>query len=665
MQYLTPGTYIERADASAPKIAGVRTDIAAFVGIAQSGPLDTPVPVESYRQFVSHFGSFTGAGYLAYVVQGFFKNGGRRCWIVRVASKEHLRAARAASTVLHDTSGQPTWRIVASSPGVWGNELSIVVNKQRLAETVTDPSVGADRYSIVTSISGFERGTHVCLSQPGTEIWRVVSHIDANLKRVYWVHPEPGKGLRYDRALTDINLTQPAQITALSYELLVYRAGRLIARYAELSLVPESQHYGQRQLAAPVYPVELSTNQTLPMPPEAVTIQGISTVADIPKQLITPSDRLPLTGGVDGLSALTVYDFIGEPVDPHDSDTVKAIKTRGIRALDQVNEIGVVAVPDILIRPEEDPDYLPVERPQPNPCITCPPQPEPTAPPNQPLLDQELPPVFSDQDIYRVQAALLSQCEQRGDRFAILDPPFSAAQDDAVGVGAIQSWRSRFESQYGALYYPWMLVVEPRKTQPTRTIPGCGHVAGDYAAHDLQIGVHKAPANRQLDWVQGVSVAVTFGQHGLLNSMGVNVIRAEPGFRIRVLGARTLSSDPDWRFVNIRRLIIMIKKAIDLSTQWAAFEPNNTATRSKLAFAISSFLISLWQKGALTGAVVEQAFFVQCDEENNPPFERENGRLHADIGVAPSNPFEFVILRIGRQGGSFEISEANQMSRAA
>ena len=123
------------------------------------------------------------------------------------------------------------------------------------------------------------------------------------------------------------------------------------------------------------------------------------------------------------------------------------------------------------------------------------------------------------------------------------------------------------------------------------------------------------------------------------------------------MGARTVSSDPDWRFVNVRRLLMMIEEAIDEATQWAVFEPNDFYTRAKVTLAISSFLIALWQRGALAGKTIEESLFVKCDETNNPPSERDNGRLLADVGVAPSNPFEFVVLRVGRTNNEFEIAE--------
>jgi phage tail sheath protein FI len=199
----------------------------------------------------------------------------------------------------------------------------------------------------------------------------------------------------------------------------------------------------------------------------------------------------------------------------------------------------------------------------------------------------------------------------------------------------------------------------------TRAVPPCGHVAGQYARADLEVGPHRAPANVALGWAEGVTAAPGDAVHGLLNSAGINVIRALPGRGLRILGARTVSSDPDWRFVNVRRLLIMIERAISVFTSWAVFEPNDHVTRTKLHLALTSFLVGLWGAGALVGAAASQAFFVRCDESNNSPGERANGRLLAEVGVAPSQPFEFVVLRVGRTGNEFKVEEERMVNGGA
>ena len=683
--YQTPGVYYERVDASPPTIAAVRTDVAGFVGIARRGPVDTPVPVQSWRQFQAYFGDVTGAGYLAYAVRAFFENGGRRCWVVRVAS-EMVAAAEVVLRGPPPPSGGPPlpqhdiWKIQAFSPGVWGNDLDVVVRETHRAQTLTDPHHSVPEYSAVASVTGFTRGTHVCLSQGTTQVWKVVSDVDATAKRLIWVHPKPEARRHYwvdeksqawgyydDMPLTGFDPNLAMLIESVEYTLLVRELGRLIRVYDGLSLIPDHQRYGPRVLAKLEIGQDVGPAPTLPAAPEPIVIEEMRALAApladwLVPLAVHPDLALPLEGGADGLALLRTYDFIGEDIDLLDSDAVRGRKRRGLRALEEVREVAIVAVPDIHIQPRAIPLKAPLPPCIPDPCL--PPGPPPPAVPRAPAAG-DLPPVFSDGEIYQVQSALIQQCENLRDRIALLDPPFDAARDDKLGVGAVRAWRSRFDSQYAALYYPWLRVVDPLRSGAalTRDIPPSGHVAGQYAQTDVQFGVHKAPANAPLVWVQDVTVVLNDAVHGVLNPEGINAVRPLPGRGIRIFGARTVSSNPDWRFVNVRRLLMMIEKAIDVAIQWAVFEPNDVSTRAKLHLVLTSFLLTLWQQGALMGAASDQAFFVKCDEENNPASERDQGRLLAVVGVAPSQPFEFVILRVGREHNAFEITETTALAR--
>ena len=661
--YLTPGVYYERVDASAPGISVLRTDVAGFVGIAERGPIDMPVPIESWRQFQAHFGGFTGGGFLAYTVRGFFENGGRRCWVVRVASLDESGGARDAGTVLLSPTGAEVWRVAASSPGSWGNNLSVTVRRTRRAQTVTVPAKSRPVESAVTSTSGFKRWTMVRLSQgTAAEEWKIVSDIDPIDNYLIWVNRDPGARLPlpYDVPVQGpFDPDQPLLIESVEYTLVLRESNRPIALFQNLSLVPESDDYGPRVLAPFEDPVTLQSLGQLPPVPRAIRIEERR---DAQLIAIEPLDVaadaiIPLAGGADGLALLSTYEYVGEDTDPLDSDEVRRLKRRGLRTLELVDEVSVVAVPDVHIRPILPPEQSPLPPCAPDSCLpqTFVPSASPT-----PARAPELPPIFSEEQIYLVQAALVQHCEDLRDRVALLDPPASAALDDRQNIGAVRAWRSRFESKYAAFYYPWLRVVDPLRTPNslTRDIPPAGHVAGQYARTDFEVGVHKAPANSPLAWVQDVTVAVGDEVQGVLNPLGINVVRPLRGRGIRIYGARTTSSDPDWVFVNVRRLLMMIEKAIFAAMQWAAFEPNDFATRSKLHLALTSFLIALWQRGALMGATTTEAFRVKCDEENNPPAARDVGQLLAEVWVAPSKPFEFVVLRIGRTDNEFEIAEA-------
>ncbi len=245
-----------------------------------------------------------------------------------------------------------------------------------------------------------------------------------------------------------------------------------------------------------------------------------------------------------------------------------------------------------------------------------------------------------------VQDALLSHCETRKDRFAILDSPETI-------TGGVDKLPKPRDSKYGAYYFPWIQVYDPDKGNIF--VPPSGHIAGVYSRTDSERGVHKAPANEIVRGALGLKYNVSKGEQDLLNPKGINAIRFMNG-GIRIWGARTLSSDPSWRYINVRRLFIMVEASIERATQWVVFEPNDQRLWKRVQRTISSFLTLLWRNGALMGTSPEQAFYVKCDEETNPPEVIDAGQLVCEIGLAPVKPAEFVIFRIGQMasGGGVE-----------
>jgi len=245
-----------------------------------------------------------------------------------------------------------------------------------------------------------------------------------------------------------------------------------------------------------------------------------------------------------------------------------------------------------------------------------------------------------------VQDALLSHCETRKDRFAVLDSPETI-------TGGVDKLPKPRDSKYGAYYFPWIQVYDPDKGNIF--VPPSGHIAGVYSRTDSERGVHKAPANELVRGALGLKYNVSKGEQDLLNPKGINAIRFMNG-GIRIWGARTLSSDPSWRYINVRRLFIMVESSIERATQWVVFEPNDHRLWKRVQRTISSFLTLLWRNGALMGTSPEQAFYVKCDEETNPPEVIDAGQLVVEIGLAPVKPAEFVIFRIGQMasGGGVE-----------
>jgi hypothetical protein len=219
----------------------------------------------------------------------------------------------------------------------------------------------------------------------------------------------------------------------------------------------------------------------------------------------------------------------------------------------------------------------------------------------------------------------------------------------------IADWRkvgAGYDSKFGALYYPWISVSNPLSGNgASLLIPPCGHLAGIYARADAERGVHKAPANEVLQGAVGLDVNVTRGEQDALNPIGVNCIRAFPGRGVRVWGARTLSSDPSWRYVNVRRLFNYVEASLEAGTQWVVFEPNDPDLWARVRRDVTSFLRMVWRTGALFGITPDQAFYVKCDEELNPLEVRDAGQLIIEIGLAPTKPAEFVIFRISQWAG--------------
>ncbi len=708
---LTPGVYFEQVDRARPAIGPLRTDIAGFVGYTERGPLLAPVKISSWRQFGGTFGDPLAAGYLAEAVRGFFANGGAACYVTRVASQSGANGARAAATSLVDTtpSQQIALLLWAShgtlldpvtqepqvvdgrplgydSPGAWGNRLAVSLYPAGLGSTttragVTQPVDGSA--SLVDSLSGFETGSIVRLSQAGfvAPALRRVEGIDPYQLALAWNEPLTGLGLDF---------TAPIHLESVEFTLLVLLDGQVVEQQRDLSLSAAHSRY--------VVSILQSASHYL----DAAGAVSPAALLD-PARWPAAVERQPLTGGRDGLAGVRPADFLA-----------------GLDALARVDEVSLLAAPDVV---------LVATSPLPAPGRTLPPQCTDMHPPQGRLFGQAIelteagtlpvagvtvaavntaatpvvtagdgsfalqnlpvglvtlrlhkdgyhplettvearlnpaaqpiqfqlspvsqPPAFSLDEIFDIQAAMTRQGQAGLYRVALLDPPPAM-----VSLEKIQTWRRRFDSAYAALYYPWLYVQN--NGGGLRAVPPSGHVAGLIARTDLLQGVHRAPANFVVDGVKGLTAVVDDVQQGILNPLGINCLRVLPGRGIRVFGARTLSSDPEWRFLNVRRLLLMIEEAIEDANQWAVFEPNNEILRHALTYSLSSFLLGLWQRGALAGSTPAAAFQVKCDNDNNPPGIVDTGQVVAEIGVAPTVPFEFITFRLGRTVDAVQITE--------
>ena len=298
--------------------------------------------------------------------------------------------------------------------------------------------------------------------------------------------------------------------------------------------------------------------------------------------------KLQLAGGLNGTAAaLSDGDFIGEDKGPG--------SRTGIQAFLDNSDVSLMAVPGI------------------------------TAP--------------------NVQLSLVAHCENLGSRFAVLDMP-----KDAKSIDEIMNHRNIVDSDYCAMYHPWLEVYDPLDKRNT-LIPPSGSVLGIYARSDNTRGVHKAPANETVANCTGLSVIYNTAEQDMLNPNGVNLIRRFPGQGIRVWGARTASSKPLWKYINVRRLFIFLEESIKANTNWVVFEPNDELLWIRVRRTIEVFLEGVWRSGALAGATTADAFFVNIGTNTMTQDDIDNGRLVCVIGVAPVKPAEFVIFRLTQKTG--------------
>jgi phage tail sheath protein FI len=794
--YLTPGVYFESVDTASAEIAAIRTDVAAFVGIAAQGPVHCATAVESWVQFQSTFGSFLPNAYLAYAANAFFQNGGSKLYVVRVA-------APRASTTTNPAFPQPADGSASMVLSVDGFAAGAVATAQQTAAASTVGVQPADRMStLVNTVAGFPQGSLVQITQPAPlfQAWHTVRDVDATTKRLYWdsaleagfllaapmlltsFHeadlvvsqvnagantlswmnglgpefnvgqtiqfdtgvaasrgvfsdetgigtlrvdasspgswgdtvavsvsqsslaatstssaPQPASGaysfvesvvgfpqaslvrvyqtqaslpvigyrvvavvnpanslLQWDVPLTPtFDVTQPLSFETVEFALTTFVNGSAKETFTGLSLNPSHPRYVE-SIVNP-RPKKIVVPPQVGIPSQFIRVKDLHSPTPYPDNLPNPSAPqlddgvLSLWGGRDGIAALEMSDFTGNPASE---------KKWGIRSLEDVDEISIVAAPDILIEPSPAIIYAAPPAKPVNVCLPCftttPSIPMPVPPP------VEAAPQFSLDEIFQVQQALIAHCVLMKYRFAILDPPDFGYPELHVDLAQVQSWRQQFDTMYAALYYPWFLVLDPLQVgnQVVRRIPPSGHVAGVYANTDLTVGVHQAPANSVVQWAQDLTNEITPEMQAFLNPLQINCIRSFSGRGIRVYGARTLSSDSSWLFVNVRRLVSMIEHALEISLQWAVFEPNNVHLWNLVRTSITNYLESVWQKGALFGNTAADAFYVICDQTTNTLATTSVGQMIAEVGVAPALPAEFVIFRLGQVQDTLEVSEA-------
>ncbi len=566
-----PGIYQSFDSIAPPPLTIANTRITGFVGITEKGPMNEATRLTNWDEFVETFG--VGAeSYTAASVYGFFRNGGTDCWVVRVA---HCAAkgeqpgeshAACAEFIQGDAFKKPVLKVRALDEGTWGNNIWFRCAHAPGAQALLtrDLDIGQGE-AHVNSTRGFEVGSLVRIYDRESADFVVITHVEDKL--IKWASETPVN--RRHRAAA------PTYLEVLTFELHVALKDRREV-FKGLQMHPSSRSYAPRVIA---------------QRSRLVRLEDLGTKSPVPHNVPEVMAMTRLTGGRDGIDAVTPEDFIG-----HDTGPGERV---GMMALAASEEVGILAVPDAMKFYEREPGPA------------------------------------GEMKAQRIQDTMISICENQKDRFAILDIPQSK------DIEWVRRWRRRTDSSFCAYYWPW-LRVEGHDFQ-LRTVPPSGFLSGCYARRDLT-GVHHAPANLEIETAKDVSLRVTEDHIGILNADSVNTFRLQRG--VRPWGARTASSDPQWRYIPIRRLFIMLRRSLEAGFAWTSFEPNTPDTWKLVKSRTEAFLTNLYSMGMLAGGNSGEAFFVKCDAETNPPDQVDNGQLVCDIGVAPVAPAEFIMISL-------------------
>ncbi len=622
-EYLAPGVFVEEVSFRSKSIEGVPTSTTGFVGMTHWGPVcyrDSVIqgPLECEPRLITSFTEFervygglekieVGASspgterlpYLAHAARAFFENGGKRLYISRVFAPRTGTGTAAwgiatANVTVADTTA--TWQ--ARWPGKLGNVFvkTLLVRGKNLAYVRAEDGV--------VQLRGVKAGAVVEVIPSGSTIPTGNAPVAGSIAslRVVRVDADGNQSFVDSAGATPaLNATDTVQLLQMRVQVTI---GDRVEEYVDLATA-ESQKRDIRRIMDKDEPED----QDCPLWLNWDASGSAEPAAFLPAQLLaglrgtagadeTYGERL--SGGHDGLLA-SPDDMAGSAADPDDP----TIKATGLEALAEVDDIAIVAMPD-----SGD---------------------------------------MGSTTLSRVAAQkLVGHAETLRYRIAVVDGPINSSLND------IREFRGQFDSKYAALYYPWIKIFDPNERfaqgAPPRQIalPPSGFVTGIYARNDITRGVHKAPANEVVRGLTKFEININKPRQEVINPEGINALRFFEGRGHRVWGARTKSSDPEWKYVNVRRLFIFIEHSIDKSSQWAVFEPNNQRLWDNIRRMVEDFLLVLWRDGALLGAKPEEAFFVRCDRTTMTQNDLDNGRLICLIGIAPVKPAEFVIFRIGQ-----------------
>jgi len=551
-EYLSPGVYIEEIEMGAKSIEGVSTSTAGFLGKTQRGPIK-PMLITSFPEYERIYGGFLSDSYLTYSIDGFFRNGGKRCYVARIIGKR----ATLASLSLNGSGSSKDIIVQAKGHGEWGNNIHVKVSTASLEKR--------DNTLFRLEIKYFD-------SAPSSS-----QNIDSTIGAVEEVYdnlsPNPKSDDYYVKA--------------------VNAASKLVSLVSASASRPKNSNWESLKDGTDNGTTSSSTASS-----------SKSSSSDDSKKggKKDPEPAPPTFNRSTDKWELSSADYEGYEFKITDSVTRELVEIirSGLLGFEHVSDISIVNAPD-------------------------------------------------ENSVSNLRSSIVAHCEKAKDRFAIIQ----SSRNDASNLSDLFP---DVDSKYAGLYMPWINVPDPL-TNSEKLIPPGGYIAGIYARSDVERGVHKAPANEAVRGVTSLQVQINKAQQDILNPKGINVIRSFPGRGSIVWGARTVSTDPNWKYVNVRRLFLYLEKSIERSTQWVVFEPNNERLWSRVKATITGFLTEVWRSGALMGTTAEQAFFVKCDRTTMTQNDIDNGRLIVVIGVAPTKPAEFVIFRIAQTKSGTQVEE--------
>lgn len=637
-EYLAPGVYVEEVSFRSKSIEGVSTTTTAFVGPARYGPVAGDPPLlTSLLDFERTYGDrgrlvFSDAGtthnYLWHSVRAFFENGGARLYVQRVfkagttpgTAGAYLLAPSTATPPVPPTDAEKaaTLQVSARFPGVAGERLvRFTLQRGQNILAAGDVFNGLQNLDVVwigplgTDTTGPARGFYLAKAPVGGGSWTFESIVASP-------PPTPGAAGAGRGANADAAAAAPVpkagrdQVAIVTVKVSDFPADPNTSpgSWSGLPLDPGHQRAGQPDSLSAYFaehPANRGLALTLPIVIKAgaTVLNGGDTLKaffaakaglldKLDKADSTEADRsvdLHLTGGNDGARPTSSEYEGGAGLDD---------KT-GLKAFEDIDDISIVAAPGS---------------------------------------------TYGFESAYKSSAAtitslLVGHCERMRYRIAVLD------SGDGQSIAQVRAMRAAIDSTHAAFYYPWVTALDP-VTQQEIQLPPSGFVSGIYARNDIQRAVYKAPANEVVTLALGFEKTLNKAQQDVLNPEGINCFRFFADRGNRLWGARTATSDPEWKYVNLRRYFAYLEHSIDRGTQWAVFEPNGERLWANVRHTVEDFLLNEFLNGALLGTKPEQAYFVKCDRSTMSQNDLDNGRLVCLVGVAPLRPAEFVVFRIGQ-----------------